>query len=175
MGSFFDRMEEYRDVIVEKWVEHALNTYPGKSADFFSKQMDPFLNPIGNILRKELANIFSEILMDQASESIREYVDAIVRFRAVQDFSPSDAVKIFWGIKDIVQDVVGVEVEEFSELMEFHRRIDELCFLAFDIFMKCREKLWELKTKEFHAAMKNILRLYQAKKEEMEIPEDGNN
>ncbi len=175
MGSFFERMEEYRDAIVDKWVEYALNTYPQKSAAFFSKQMDPFLNPIGNILRKELANIFSEILMEQASDRIEEYVDAIVRFRAVQDFSPSDAVKIFWGVKDVVEDVIGVETEEFPEFLEFHRKVDQLCFLAFDVFMKCREKLWELKTKEFHAAMRNILRLYQAKKEEMEVPEEGNN
>ncbi len=171
MGIFFERLQEYRNEIVDRWVEYAINTYPPKSAGFFSKQMDPFLNPIGNILRRELSNIFDEILRERASEDINEYVDAIVRFRAVQDFSPSDAVKIFWGIKEIVEEVVGVEEEEFEEVLEFHRRVDSLCFLAFDIFMKCREKLWELKTKEFHAAMKNILRLYQAKKEEM-IPQE---
>ncbi len=45
--------------------------------------------------------------------------------------------------------------------MNFFRRIDLLCLLAFDIFVNCREKLWELKTKEFQASLKNIIRHYQ--------------
>jgi hypothetical protein len=163
-GFFFKTLEENRDKLIDKWVKFALSTYPSKSEAFFTKQSDPFLNPVGNVLRNGLRDIFDELLKDKASEDLPLHVDAIVRVRAVQDFSPSGAVRIFWKLKDIVEEVIDIDSvpeEARWEVKEFLRRVDDLCFLAFDIFMKCREKLWELKTKEFQAGIRNILRHYQ--------------
>ncbi|GAB6162254.1 RsbRD N-terminal domain-containing protein [Desulfothermus naphthae] len=166
-NEVFDRLKSKRDEIIERWVGYALSTYPKRARHFFSHQKDPFLNPVGNILKNELCEIYNQLLLDKAQDSIREHVDAIVRVRAVQDFSPSSAVMIFWGLKDIVKEVL--EIEDFdgskwSEVDRFFRRIDQLCLLAFDIFMSCREKLWELKTKEVHANIRNILRHYEVNK-----------
>ena len=167
-GIFFNALVDRRDKLIEEWVKYALHTYPSKSASFFSKQSDPLLNPVGNILKKSLEDIFDELLKEQASQDLVYHVDAIVRIRAVQDFSPSGAVIIFWKIKELVEEVIDVESfekQDREEVKEFFRRVDNLCFLAFDVFMKCREKLWELKTKEFQAGIRNILRLYDIKKE----------
>ena len=166
-SEVFEKLREKRDEIIKRWVGYALSTYPKRAREFFSRQKDPFLNPVGNILKNELCEIYNQLLLDRAKDSIREHVDAIVRVRAVQDFSPSSAVMIFLGLKDIVSEVL--EVEDFdgpkwSEVDRFFRRIDQLCLLAFDIFMSCREKLWELKTKEVHANIRNILRHYKINK-----------
>ncbi len=162
--SFFKKLEENQDKIVKKWVEFALSTYPSKAKEFFEKQKDPFLNPVGNVLKNELMEIYKGLLQPKAPEDLCFHVDPIVRVRAVQDFSPSSAVMIFWGLKDIVKEVLEIKDFDGSEWLEmdrFFRRIDQLCLLAFDIFMSCREKIWELKTKEVHANIRNILRHYQ--------------
>ncbi len=161
--DFFDRLKSEREKIVNKWVSWALSTYPPKAQHFFKSQSDPFLNPVGNILKNELREIFDELLKDKASEKVAVSVDAIVRVRAVQDFSPSSAVMIFSSLKDVVRDVLKLDsgAYKWADVEEFYRRIDELCFLAFDVYVKCREKLWELKTKEFQAGIKNILRHYE--------------
>lgn len=168
-NSFFKALKENQEKIVKKWVDFALSTYPTKAKHFFEKQQDPFLNPVGNILKNELTAIFREILLPKASSDLATHVDPIVRVRAVQDFSPSSAIMVFRKLKEIVEEVVDLRPylrDEFGAIQEFYNRVDDLCFLAFDIFMKCRETIWELKTKEFQAALKNVLRHYQVKNSE---------
>jgi transcriptional regulator with AAA-type ATPase domain len=44
------------------------------------------------------------------------------------------------------------------ELREMENRVDELCLLAFDVYVKCREKIWELKANEARQRVSYILR-----------------
>ncbi len=162
--GFFKKLEEKKERLIGRWLDYALSTYPSKAKQFFSKQSDPFQNPVGNVLKNELRDIFDELIQDKASDKLAQHVDAIVRVRAVQDFSPSSVTMIFWKLKDIVDEELGVDElprELYLEVKEFYKRVDQLCFLAFDVFMQCREKIWELKTKEFQAGIKNILRHYE--------------
>lgn len=161
---FYDALKANEEKIVKKWVDFALSTYPSKAKHFFENQKDPFLNPVGNILRNELTAIYKEILKPKASDDFPIHVDSIVRVRAVQDFSPSAAVVVFRKLKEIVEEELDIKsflTKDPNSVLEFYRKVDDICFLAFDIFMKCRERIWELKTKEFQASLKNILRHYQ--------------
>ncbi len=169
LKEFYDFLSKRKEEITDKWFEMVINTYPHDTAVFFSTQKDEFLNPVGSILRKELRNIFSELLKEHASEKIKEYLDGIIRVRAVQDFSPSGAIVIFQKLKNLLWDLYSQEIEKnlwFMEIRDFEEKIDQLMLLAFDIYMKCREKLWELKVKEAYANISNILRLAGVKVED---------
>ena len=78
-------------------------------------------------------------------------IDNIVRIRAVQDYSPSQATAFIFLLKKAIRNEVTTELREdqlFNEYMEFESRIDELALFTFDIHMMCREKIYELKVNE---------------------------
>lgn len=154
-------LNQHKKKIVKSWIQDALNTYPSKSAEFFSRQKDQFANPIGATLSRELEAIFDELLLEHSSDKLSGSVDAIVRFRAVQDFSPSQAVAFFWSLKRIVRRETGAAVVELgliNQLLAFEDKIDQLGMLAFEVYVKCREKIWELKAKEAQNRTSNLLK-----------------
>jgi hypothetical protein len=54
-------------------------------------------------------------------------------------------------LKKIIRDEISSDLREStlrSELDEMESKIDILALLSFDIFMKCREKLYDLKANE---------------------------
>jgi hypothetical protein len=78
-------------------------------------------------------------------------LDSIIRIRAIQNFSPSQATSFIFSLKDVVRETLKKEDPEskhFKELLLFESKIDELGMMAFDIYMKCREKIYELKANE---------------------------
>ncbi len=152
---------ESRSLLVQKWYEQAFNSYPGETAKFLRRQRDEFANPVGATFSKELEKVFDELLLEESTENLPNSIDAIVRVRAVQDFPPSSAVAFFLELKDIIRQQMEGKIREYGlqqELKSFEDKIDQLCLLVFDIYMKCREKLWELKAKEAQLRTKNLLR-----------------
>lgn len=145
--------------LVKAWFEDIVHTYPDKTAQFLKQQKDQFANPVGTTLHSELGNIFEELLQTESSDNLVNYVDAIIRVRAVQDFSPSSATGIFFSLKKIVRnEFQGKQEEYLHQLMDFEDKIDQLSQVAFDVYMNCREKIWELKAKEAQNRTKNLLR-----------------
>ena len=63
--------------------------------------------------------------------------------------------------------------------MIFEARIDKLALLALDIYMKCREKIYEIRLNEVKAEGERALRLLETSKfaygkpETEQFPEDG--
>ncbi len=61
----------------------------------------------------------------------------------------SGAVAFVIGLKSIVRDELQeLSEENFADLLRFEDRIDRLALQAFDIFMQCREKVYDLKANE---------------------------
>jgi hypothetical protein len=103
--------------------------------------------------------LFDELLKEMDPKIIQSFLDPIIRIRAVQSFSPSQATRFIFFLKDAVRTNLQKEDPEakfFSGLPLFESKIDELCLIAFDVYMNCREKIYELKANE----MKN--RTYKA-------------
>ena len=78
-------------------------------------------------------------------------LDPIVRIRAIQDFTPSQAVSFIYALKAIVRNVIGKKIADpkmHKALSKFEVRVDQLQFLAFDVYVTCREKIFELKAVE---------------------------
>jgi len=78
-------------------------------------------------------------------------VDPIVRIRAVQAFAPSQAVAFIFSLKRVIRTVLKKELSSeklLRQLYEFDLKIDVLALIAFDAFMACREKIYDLKANE---------------------------
>ena len=139
-------LRQKRTQLINSWFNKLINTYPDESAKFFGRQKNQFANPVGHTFRTNLEKIFDELLEEECSDRIKEYVDAITRIRAVQGFLPSEAVAYVYFLKDSILEVLKKEIKEgglYQELVQFQNKLDQLTALTFDIYMQCREQLWE--------------------------------
>ncbi len=144
-------LAQRKTTIVKKWFTSSIETYPSDTAKFLKSQKDPFANPVGRTIYQGLAALFDELLEEMDHKAILSFLDPIIRIRAVQNFSPSQATSFIFFLKDIVRDNIKKEDFEahlFNELLLFESKIDELSLIAFNLYMQCREKIYELKANE---------------------------
>jgi hypothetical protein len=148
------QLAQKKSAIIKVWFEKVVNTYPIDTAQFLKNQKDPFANPVGQNSLKSLQDIF-DLALDRFDATIaRPLMDPIIRIRAIQDFTPSQAVGFMFDLKTIIRETVPVETKDGRNIEALHaldRRIDQLGLLAFDIYMQCREKILDLKANEMRA------------------------
>lgn len=134
--------------IVKMWFDFVMNSYPPDTAQFYKGQKDQFANPVGAATRQGLSEVFAEILGDMDRDVITASLDTVIRIRAIQSFTPSDALAFIPELKKILRTVFKKElkhIEQLEQLNVIDGRIDQLALMAFDIYLKCREKIYELK------------------------------
>ncbi len=135
-----------QSLIISEWLERVLQTYPAETCRLWQLEKDPFRNPVGNVLKEGLSVLVEEILGGMDRDKVVPALDAIVRLRAVQDFTAGPAVSFVFLLREIVHKHLG-------EDLLVQQRIDELAVLAFDMFMTCREQLYEIKANELKRSM----------------------
>jgi uncharacterized protein YerC len=156
-----DLLSEKKSSIVQKWFDAIIDNYPDDSSHFLKKQKDQFLNPIGNTISRSIEGLFDEILRDAASEQIFPFLDDVIKIHAIQNFSPSKAVSFISLLKPVVREALGSDIARHTlsaELQSFEANIDNLTFLSFDIYMKCRERIFELRVNEIKTMTFRLLR-----------------
>ncbi len=153
-------LKEKRATILERWYQAIIDTYPSESAKHFNNQ-DPFANPVGFTISDTIGFLYDSLLREEdTEEEIAQALDSMVRIRAVQDFSPSQAVAFVFQLKKVIRaELSGViDSEKVSEEWgRFEERIDRLALVSFDVYMKCREKIYELRTHEFKSRAWRLL------------------
>lgn len=141
-----------RDRIVDKWINSIQESYPAETVEFFRHQRNRFANPIGASISETTGPLFDELLNGNNQQNMFSLLDKIIRIRAVQDFPPSGAVAVVFLLKKVIRDEMRKDIDTdglFEDLLEFESRIDYCVLLAFDVYMKCREKIWAIKLDEF--------------------------
>ncbi|MFC1929303.1 RsbRD N-terminal domain-containing protein [Chloroflexota bacterium] len=149
-------------LILGKWSQLIFETYPADIARFPQNEGDRFVNPVGYVISQETRAIYDELLYGMNLERLTGSLNEIIRIRSVQDFSPSQAVGAIFLLKQAVREELAGEIagNRFcAELLNFESRIDRLALLAFDIYMKCREKVYEIRVNEVTAQREMALRI----------------
>ena len=144
-------LAQRKTAIIKNWFTLAVETYPPDTASFLKRQKDPFANPVGRTISKGLEGLFNELLKEMDYETITSFLDPIIRIRAIQNFSPSQAVSFIFSLKKAVRENTKKEVPKeqlFNELLLFESKIDQLALIAFNLYMQCREKIYDLKANE---------------------------
>ena len=151
MISLGDLLQKNKDAVIEKWLEDVFATYPGDSSSLLKDQKDPFANPIGRSLRKGTRGIFEALLDGPDVESIRRHLHEIIKIRAVQQFSASQAVGFVFFLKEALRSGLGSAADDprfSSDLTKIESEIDRIALDAFDIFVHYREQVYELRVNE---------------------------
>jgi hypothetical protein len=146
--------------VVKTWLRMTLETYPADAKRFLNEQKDPFANPVRHSLSQEMENIYFELLRGFNPENVSSFLDYMIKIRAVQDFSPSQAVAFIFFLKKAIREKLKREIQENrlqNECMDFETRIDELALLAFDIYMIHKKKLYEIRANQAKNQVSRLL------------------
>ena len=137
-----------KSTIVKKWFDLVVNSYPPDTASFLKGQTDQFANPVGHTTKNGLEAVFDEVVSGMDRDTIISFLDPIIRIRVVQDFTPSQAVGFILDLKIVIREKLNKELKSApvqAGLPEIDANIDRLCLIGFDIFVTCREAIYQLK------------------------------
>jgi len=139
--------QEKQVAILDRWRELILSSYPAEAAAFFGRQKDRFANPVGEAVRRHSAVLLDGILADTPPHdpAIAEALDGLVRIRAVQDFTPAQAVAFVFQLKQALREALP---EGGGAPVELELRVDRLALAAFDHYARCREQIFDVKIRE---------------------------
>jgi len=156
MVNFPDRD---RDAIAQEWLRQTVATYPVQTAHFLLGEKDPFRNPMGHTLRKQLPVVAQELLGNMDREQLSQALESIVRIRAVQGFTAGQSVSFLFMLKGILR-----ERWKQGDQQRFaaEDRIDEAVLIAFDLYMKCRERIYEAMADEARRRTAQLEKIYSA-------------
>lgn len=159
--NLINLLSSKKSAILKKWFEDILATYPSETAGFLKTQDDPFANPVGQTILHGIDGLFDELLKDTDSNEAPSFLDNIIRIRAVQGFTPSQSTAFIISLKNVIREELKEEIKEnqlYNDLAALEARIDKMAILSFDIYMKCRETLYEIKANEVRNMTFNLLR-----------------
>ncbi len=111
-----------------------------------------FGNPVAYSISSGFETILDEIIAGTRNARLDEALEEIVKIKSLEVEKPSMAVDFLFSLKTLIRNELmecsqnGISTGEMEKL---NNDIDDLILSAFDIFMKCREKLYEIRSKEF--------------------------
>jgi hypothetical protein len=147
-------LEQKKEHILKRWFSLILEAYPPDVANFLKHEKDRFTNPVGYAISTGTEALLDEVIHGAKSDRIISALDSIIRIRAVQDFTPSQALAFVFLLKKAVREELKIKDSGFTsldppelheELLQFETRIDGLASLAFDVYVKCRDDINRIK------------------------------
>ena len=156
-----DLLLKNRSAIVGRWQEYALAVYASDATAFFSRENNRFANPVGQALRAGTEAIFDSLLDEADPNEICSHLEQIVKMRAIQDLSPSEALEFVFELKRAIRQEVGAGISGVrmtAELAEMDARIDQVALFGFDIYTKCRDKVSELRINEIKRSVAAVMK-----------------
>jgi hypothetical protein len=153
-------LEEKKSIILRRWFDVVLETYPADTRQFLRTKKNQFDNPVAHRISSGIEGIFRQILSNTGETEVSPFLDKVIRIRAVQDFTPSQALAFIFDLKRLVREELGEKIREAQvseELWRFEGEIDKVGLLALDIYMKCREEIYEVRVKEVKRSVSRLV------------------
>jgi hypothetical protein len=142
-SSLADLLSESKDDLISKWFDQILVQYPA-----INKQ-DQFQNPVGYRLKSGLSILFDSLVLPGNVDGARQALENIVRIGAIQNFPAAQAVAFVFTFKTIIRKQFTAEIgSRLDEIIAIENGIDAMALRAFDLYVTCREQIYELKIEE---------------------------
>jgi hypothetical protein len=157
-------LSENKATILERWYRLIRETYPPNTARFLKREKNRFVNPVGYTISQEIGVLYDELLTGMDLEKLTTSLENIIKIRSVQDFSPSEGVVFIHLLKRTMREELEGKFSSdriFEEWAQLESKIDTLALLAFDIYMRCREKIFEIKVREVKGERERIFKLLE--------------
>ena len=146
---------------MKRWLNVIFESYPPETAVFLKKEKDHFDNPVGSRISQGLDGLYDAFIQEPDKDKVLNFLDEIIRIRALQDFNPSQALAFIFLLKHVIREELAdpIRAEKLgAEMLELESRIDGLGLLAFDVYSKRREKIYEIRANEMKGRVSLLLR-----------------
>ena len=157
------RLLRSKKALLRKWFDLLAGAYPAEMSNMLKQQSSQFANPVGHTFKVALGEILDEFLGENSMEAMAPLLDKVIRIRAVQDFSPSSSLAFIFALKTLAREVLEAELASGEvhgvDLSDFDDKVDGLALFAFDVYMRCRENLFEARMTEVKNRTQRLLKL----------------
>lgn len=159
--TFESMLADQKAELSEKWAELILGTYPKETQKVWTRQKDRFQNPVGAAIIEATGELMTHLIDWQEAGEIAQSLDKLIRIRAVQDFTPSQAISFVYLLKKLLRDEFFQRMKKdgtLEDLMRFEAKVDNLAMMSFDIYSKSREEVFRFRVEEVKRSQSNLLR-----------------
>jgi hypothetical protein len=156
-----DLLHQRKPRILDRWFDLIVETYPTETSRLLKSEDDRFANPVGHTVKREIDLLFDLILKDADKDDFIPPLENIVKIRAVQDFSPSEGIRFVFLLKRAVSEELKNELGGeglLRELREFDSRVEDVALIAFDIYVDCCRRIYEVRAQEVKSRTYMLLR-----------------
>jgi hypothetical protein len=144
-------LEKNRPAILKKWLVEIFDTYPADTSRFLKSRQDRFANPVGYTITANAGYILEGLIKGVDAGPLSACLEQIIRIRAVQDFTPSEAVSFIASLKTVITGQLKTEIHKYSlwdEWAEFETRINGLTEGAYELHTEMKRRIDIIRTKE---------------------------
>lgn len=154
-------LSQKKAAILGRWLAMIFESYPPETAIFLRKEKNRFDNPAGYRISEGLEGLYGALLQEMERDQVLTCLDEIIRIRALQNFTPSQALAFIFLLKNVIREELAEEIRKENlavELLDLESRIDGLALLGFDVYTKRREKIYEIKADEAKRRISGLMR-----------------
>jgi len=159
-------LEKNRPAILKKWMGEIFDTYPADTSRFLKGQRDRFANPVGHTITVNAEFILEGLIKGDDAGRLSGYLKQIIRIRAVQDFTPSQAVAFMESLKPVITGQLKTEINKYNLLddwAELETHIDSLTQCAYELHTEMKKRINSIRTKEIDKGEKFLARLMESR------------
>lgn len=151
-----EQLQAHQSTLLEKWYNRMIEGYPPEMRNFWEHKERQFTQPMPYSMAQNMKELLRIVLSEAEDRAAAQAsLDQVMRICAVQNLAPSAAIRFILLLKEVLWQELQEGFEESGvgerALLEFRRmenRIDELALLAFDQYMNCRQKIYDLRIQE---------------------------
>jgi hypothetical protein len=147
--------------IADRWVRLVFDSFKPETSEFLKREKDRFNNPLGFRLTRGITGLCEAFLANEDTDKALGHLDEVIGIRAIQDFPPSQAMAFVFLLKKVIRDELAPELRDPAlkeQVLELESRIDGLALLGFDVYMRRRERLCDIKLEEAKKRVGALLR-----------------
>jgi hypothetical protein len=163
--AFAELCRTEQEAILAKWSEAVFSAYPLDMTGFSRTKEDQFRNPGGHAVHLALEEIYASVSGRLSSEKLlRDSLEMFVKLRAVQNFTPVQALGVVYLLKPLLRERVlpaCLQNGLLDEYLEAESRLDTAALLACDLYMASRERVFEARIGEIKRQHTQIVRWAQ--------------
>jgi hypothetical protein len=147
-------LTQQRNTILDRWKKVLLDAYPAELTPFLEGEDDRFRNPVGYAIVQGLEGIYDGLVGSTGDTAAA--IEEIIRIRAVQEFSPSEAVGFLMPLKGLIREAAQKAAKKspdissslLAEIIRVETEIDRMTMFAVDCYVQCREAVFRVRVRE---------------------------
>lgn len=158
-----DLIAKHRAAILQGWFERVTASYPDQTTSFLRNQRDPFANPVGANLHRDMETIVDGLAAGREMHELMPALDGILRVRVLQEMSPAQAVGFILQLRSVIRDCLDSEGDQAggaAAAAAVEERLEQLLLAAFNVYVACLEQVYRIRVNEIrNRSMKTMERL----------------